>query len=537
MIKNNKQIQGVSKTLCQAGLIAALIAGIPMNTALALEEPPQVHFVVERFKVTGNNPLSDEETASVLQKFVGDHYGLEGLQAAAQELEAVFRSKGYAFYRVNLVPQELKDGVIRFEVTEFDIDRVVIDGNQYFSDANIRRSAPGLESGKTPNTTVLSRAINMANEQPSKSLKLTFAESQSGGAIDAKIKVADQSPNFFFFNLNNTGTSSTGEYRLTSAYTWSNLFDRDHNLTLTYTLSPDELDVVSQFGAFYSLPNYRDGSKWNFFLADSDVQTGIINNNFEISGSGTVIGASYNKRLLQTGTYKQEYEISLTQKAFENSTALSSTPSKVTSRPLGLIYRGSWLTTKYNFGFHIDGYFNLSGGSNNDDAAYFAANCSGITTPACEGKADWSLFKYGLNYQYFHSGWVYRIALEGQQTGDQLISGEQFGVGGSRSVRGFEERTILGDSGYQINLEAWMPALTRYQIRPLFFYDMASITREYDQSGLLPDSEDLASIGAGMRWSHNTELSVSADLGYVLQEAGNVEKGDVRLHIDVFYRL
>ena len=504
-------------------------------TATALEEPPAVNFFIKEFKVTGNNPLEEAETQALLNRFTGEHFGLEGLQAAADELESRLRARGFAFYRVTLIPQELQEGIIEFEVSEFNIDQVVVEGNEFFSEQNILDSAPGLESGSTPNTSFLSRAINMANEQPSKLVKLTFSESESGAAIDAKLKVDDQNPDFFFFNLNNTGTDDTGEFRLTGAYNMSNLMDKDHNLTLTYTLSPDEIDVVSQFGAFYSIPDYRQGTKWSFFVADSDVETGVIGNTgLSISGQGTVLGGNWNKRLLQVGAYKQAFDVGFTHKAFETPDAFSSATSEIVSRPLKLAYSGSYLTTVYNLSFNIEYNMNISGGSNNEDADYLAFNCP-VITGTCSGTADWSTIRYGVNYQRFIENWIVRVSLSGQQTSDQLISGEKYGVGGSSSVRGFEERSILGDSGMQFNIEAWLPAYTEYKIRPVIFFDSASVDREFDSLNVL--DEDLASLGGGVRWSWKNRLNISADLGYVITGAGNVDDGDVRLHLDMFYRL
>ncbi len=517
-------------------LALLLIFGLA-NTASALEEPPQVHFVVKKFNVTGDNPLSESDTQAVLQPFTGEHYGLEGLQSAADEFEQALRAKGYAFYRVTLVPQDLKDGVIRFDVSEFKIDKITLEGNKHYSEANIKKNTPSLITGKTPNTAVLSRAINMANELPTKSVKLSFAASETGAAIDAKVKVEDQDPGFFFLNLNNTGTSQTGEFRLTGAYTYANLFDSDQSFTATYTLSPDEISSVSQLGLFYSIPYYASGSKLSFFLAKSDVDTGTIGG-IAISGSGTILGVTYNKRLLQESSFKHELEVSFTNKAFENNTAALTQP-KVVSRPLMLAYRGSDLTTTYNLSFFIEAHTNISGGSNNEEADYDGFNCgTTITVTQCNdpSTADWSLFKYGLSFQFFKSNWIYRFALNGQESSDLLISGEQFGAGGSSSVRGYEERSILGDTGYQINLEAWMPNIDEYNIRPLIFFDMATVDRLYDPSTGAPSKDDLASFGGGIRWSWNNKLNVSTDLGYVTKAAGTVAKGDTRLHLDVFYR-
>lgn len=506
---------------------------------LALDEPPQVHFVVKGFVISGDNPLSDSKTQSILSQFKGDHFGLEGLQTAVEELEAAFRESGYAFYRVNLIPQELKDGVIKLQITEFKIANIFIEGNKHYSSDNILNSAPTLEKGQTPNTDVLSRAINMANSLPSKNIKLQFSESETGGAIDAKILVKDGEPDFFFVGLNNTGNDETGSFRLTGGFLFTNLFDADHNLSLSFTMSPDETDAVKQYGLTYSIPSYESGSEFSLLISHSDVDSGVVEQQFEVSGKGTVVSLRYKKNFLQQGAYKQELEFGLDRKLFENDIVLFGFLQQggdVASRPISVTYRGVQLSTVSNLDFSIGFFSNISGGSNNEDSDY-ADSRAGANEVA---SADWSLFKYSFNYLRFLSqNWLFRFGLVGQETSDLLISGEQFGVGGMNSIRGYNERDVLGDTGYQINLELWFPAFSDYKIRPLIFVDFGH-TETLDPLPSTPDGveaeQDPASFGAGLRYSWRESLNVTLDAGVVSKDAGTAKKGDARAHLNVFYR-
>ncbi|HHO59591.1 MAG TPA: ShlB/FhaC/HecB family hemolysin secretion/activation protein, partial [Thiotrichales bacterium] len=219
------------------GFLLVFAGFVLQSKVWAVEEPPQIHFVVKKFNVIGDNPLSEGETDSVLSAFLGDHYGLEGLQAASDALEKTLVDKGFSFYRVTFIPQELQNGVITFSVSEFDIGKVTVEGNKHFNDANIRRSVPQLKAGSAPNTRELSRSLHLANAQPSKKLSVKFAGSEVNDEVNATIKVVDQSPGFFFVALNNTGTDETGKFRITGGYQYSNLFNRDHSATLSYTTS------------------------------------------------------------------------------------------------------------------------------------------------------------------------------------------------------------------------------------------------------------------------------------------------------------
>ena len=48
---------------------------------------------------------------------------------------------------------------------------------------------------------------------------------------------------------------------------------------------------------------------------------------------------------------------------------------------------------------------------------------------------------------------VLSARLDGQWSDEPLIPGEQFGIGGARSVRGYEEREASGDSGFFVSAE------------------------------------------------------------------------------------
>jgi len=47
--------------------------------------------------------------------------------------------------------------------------------------------------------------------------------------------------------------------------------------------------------------------------------------------------------------------------------------------------------------------------------------------------------------------WLISGVIDGQYSDEPLIIGEQFGLGGVTSVRGFEERAVTGDRGFRIN--------------------------------------------------------------------------------------
>jgi len=505
-----------------------------MQTAAAVEEPPQIHFVVKQLKVVGDNPLSSSQTDAILSVFTGDHYGLEGLQAASDALEKAFVDNGFSFYRVTFVPQSLQEGIVTFSVSQFHVENVTVQGNEHFSDDNILSSVPMLVAGETPNTRELSRSLGIANALPSKKVTVKFAGSENEDAVNAVLDVIDQDPGFFFIGMNNTGTDETGKFRLTGGYQYSNLFDLDHSITLSYTTSPDHTKEVNQYGLSYSIPLYSLASTLDFLYSSSDVDSGVVSNQFAVSGKGRVFSVRYVQTFLQFETYKHELELGFSRKLFDNLISLAGTPltgggaGQVVSRPFLINYRGSVTGTKSNFDFSLGGSSNIEGGTNNTQADYSAAR-AGATV-------DWQAYTFGLGYSYyFPDQWHLRLQLSGQYSNDTLITGEQFGLGGQRSIRGLEERILLGDKGYQGNVEVWLPPLTDFQIYSLLFYDFGLIENNQAAFGELT-KETPASVGFGLRWYWQDALSVVFDMGFITSDVSNINVDSERAHIDVFYR-
>jgi hemolysin activation/secretion protein len=133
--------------------------------------------------------------------------------------------------------------------------------------------------------------------------------------------------------------------------------------------------------------------------------------------------------------------------------------------------------------------------------------------------------------------WLLRLNVEGQYATVPLISGEQFGVGGSRSVRGYNEREILGDRGIGLSFEVGQ-SVEGTNLRWLVFYDVAQTEYVEDFGTGVSQAliQDAASIGGGVRWSWSRYFNASADLAQVLEDFGDTESGDIKLHFNMTYQ-
>ena len=495
----------------------------------AQDLPPIVQFTVSSFKVSGENPLGTERTEEILSTFVGPHEGLEGLLEAAAELESEILAAGFSFHRVVLPPQTLEAGEIKLEVVVFKLANIDVTGNEKFSDENIIASLPGLKTGTVPDTRELARELIIANNHPSKQVTIRLKHSKTPDSVDAELAVKDQRPWQFFSALNNIGTDETGEFRLTGGFQHTNLLDLDDTLTISYTTSPGHFSDVKQYGANYRLPLYPLSGALSFYYSRSDVDSGTIEQVFDVSGAGKFIGGSFTYTFRNRDNYRHRASLGVDDKIFENNINFQGIPLgvDVRSRPLSLSYSGEWRFERAGVNFQVNYLRNLPGGSSSDSQTYAAARSGASKT--------WEALRFSAAASYaFAEGWSLSGIMTGQYTDEPLISGEQFGIGGYASIRGFEERGVTGDRGLRVSLEALSPPVID-NLRLLAFVDSGFIKTVEAGPGEV-GSDTLVSLGVSMRWRFREKLSVNFDYGHEVNDARVSRAGGVKAHLNMFYR-
>jgi hemolysin activation/secretion protein len=520
----------IRRALSILRIMLILLSSLASSALLyAAEELPAVRFTVHEFIIKGENPLSNELAQSIVAPFLGDHEGLEGILEAAAELESAILQAGHSFHRVILPPQTVDQGQIQLEVITFKLAKITTSGNQHFSEKNIIASLPGLKSGTVPDTKELSRELIVANEHPSKQVTIRMKHSTVANSLDAELTVKDQRPWQFFTGLNNIGTDETGEYRVTGGYQHTNLLGRDDSFTLSYTTSPGHFSDVKQYGANYRFPLYALSGSLSFYYSKSDVDSGTIEQVFDVSGAGKFSGGSYTHTFRNRNNYRHRLSLGIDDKSFENNIDFQGVPLgvNVRSRPLTLTYSGEWRMERASVNFQMNYVRNLNGGNRNNGATYAAARLGASQT--------WEALRFlSSGNVSLPKGWLLKGIFSGQYTNEPLISGEQFGLGGANSVRGFEERAVTGDRGVRFSLEAWTPPL-KYNVRLLGFLD-AGYTKTVDVPIGQIDDDTIASIGLGLRWQWNGKLSVNIDYGHEVNAASVANAGGVKSHLSVFYR-
>lgn len=508
---------------------AVLMLALPLGA----QEVVIPRFDIARFHVDGNTLLKADFVDHLLHPFLGKQRDFGDVQRALDTLEDAYRKRGYNAVQVTLPEQELERGLIRFKVVESKLAKVNVEGNRHFSEQNIRRSMPNLRVSETPNISKISANLRVANDNPSKKINLQLQSGESEEDIIANMKVTDEASWKVGATFDNTGTQQTGRTRLGVLFQHTNVLDRDQVLSLQYTTSPEKLEQVGIYSIGYRIPLYGAGDAIDVFAGYSDVDSGSISAgvyDLKVSGKGFVSGIRYNHNLGRYGNYDPKLVYGLDYRAYKNSVSLVNTPlgNDVTVHPVSITYSGNWTQPTSESGFYLTALRNLPGGDKGGDADFNLARAG--------APAGYSVVRYGANLsRLFAETWQLRLSFSGQYAWQKLVSGEQFGVGGSASVRGFMEREVAKDKGHLLSGEIYTPnlcpgiGLEAYQCRALGFYDVANVSLIDPLPGE-EASATIASYGLGMRMTRDRNFNLGVDYGRVLKAGGTQGKGDDRMH-------
>lgn len=503
--------------------------------AQATDDAVVPRFSITRFDVTGNTLLTPEEIESSVREFVGQQKDFSDIQRALENLEQTYRDRGYGVVQVLLPEQDITKGVVTLRVIEPKIGKVIIEGNKFFDDANIRRSLPRLRPGATPNSEDLARNLQMLQEQPAKQTTVLLKAGENESLVDANVKVADEKPLRYLATFDNTGTDDTGRFRTGISMQHSNMFNRDHVLSLQYITNPENPSKVQIYGGGYRIPFYEYNSSLEVYAGYSDVSSGTLQGLFNVSGSGTIAGGRYNLYLPKFGELEHRLSFGIDYRAFQNQvTQVGSSNNQVpdvTVLPVSIGYNGLWRMPTSELGFYGTLSANVPGLNDGGDNSFKAVRTNATPT--------YRIFRWGASYtRALPYEWQFRAVANGQYTNDALIPGEQFGFGGPDSVRGFNVREVSNDWGWSSSVELYTPDLGTYyswkniKMRLLAFFDMGTTTRNSPQPGE-SFGQSGSSTGFGMRMTYGKNLNLRLDFAQVIDPAGSQSRRDQMLHAAV----
>ena len=227
-------------------------------------------FDVEKYLIMGNSILPPANIGDIFTNdpdAFGTNVTFDGIRAALTDLQMAYRERGYVTVSVGLPQQKLTNATVKIQVTEGRLASINITGNHYFSDENVRRALPSLNTNMLLNSHILQRELDVANANRDRQIYPVIGPGPEPGTSELTLKVKDRLPLHSRAELNNEYTPNTPDLRVAYNAEYDNLWDREHQIGLQYGFSPTAIEgkhdfwlspfddpQIANYSGYYRLP-------------------------------------------------------------------------------------------------------------------------------------------------------------------------------------------------------------------------------------------------------------------------------------------
>ncbi|HLJ63065.1 MAG TPA: ShlB/FhaC/HecB family hemolysin secretion/activation protein [Stellaceae bacterium] len=421
------------------------------------EAPPAVPenapcFTIREIHLTGVTLLEPFETQPILDRFLGKCLTLAGLNDVVRAFTDFYIDKGYVTSRAYLPAQDLKNGVLSLVVLEGLLERIDIRENGA-PRTGFDTAFPG-RSGGPLNLRDLEQGLDQINRLPSMNAQIKLAPGTEPGTSVVDIDTKRIAPWHASAEYNNYGQPATGENQASVSLGTDDLLGLYDSLSLAYG---HDTEFTSKRGSEnasgdYSIPfGYwllHLSSNWLDFRSTVQGQA----QSFRSTGYNIVSTGEIDRTVYRDDVGRASVGAFLTSEDTRN--FVENIALKTSSRRL--TYVGARLSGSRRL---FDGIFNdqvtIEQGIRALGALHDEADPPPGTPVAQFTKLATDVsFSRGFRLAGEALSWSTVVHFEGSPT--VLFGTERVAIGGSYTVRGFNDQTLSGDiGGYTRNDLSW----------------------------------------------------------------------------------
>lgn len=474
----------------------------------------QIRVMVRQIRIVGSTVFPPQELAQMAAPYENRVITSEELQRLRDELTRIYVDRGYINSGATIPDQQVVDGIITIRITEGELTRVEVTGNERLRAGYLSGRVDIEDMGKPLNVATLQSRLLLLRQNPLiERIEAQLVPGDIPGEAVLELNVIEARPYFASVTLANDNPPSTGSNRALLWLGHRNLSGWGDALSLGLGLTEGSKD----FNARYALPVSTRGTELGFLYWKTAAE--VIEapfNELDIESDTATAGVSLTHPFYLTPN--RQFSAGLTLQRRHNETQLLGFPFSLypgaqdgKSTVTVLRWYQDWLDRG------VDQVF----------AARSTLSFGIEAFGASVGPGPDSRFVSWLG----QCQWVKRLGVRGiqallradvQLADDRLLPMEQFAVGGMRTVRGYRENTLVRDNAVVMSGEVRLPlygiaeALRGVQLAAFVDYG-----RAWNHGGSTPPPPNISSIGVGVLWDPTPGLHAELYWGYRLRKVPN----------------
>jgi len=491
---------------------------------------PAMRVHIHDFRFTGNTAIASDELDAVVAAYRGRELSNDDFEVIRVALTRHYIKRGFINSGAVLPDQEIKAGIITFQIIEGRISRIDVIGSRRLPESYVHDRV-ALDAGPPVNVYAIRDRLYLLQQDPRiRRLDAALLPGTRPGEAILRIDLDEALSQRVWFTVNNYRPPSVGAERAEVELFDYNLLGYGDTFGLRggVTEGSDDLDLN------YAIPlNARDTALQLRYARNRSAVVESPFDQLDVQSRSQTIGIGVWHFLHKAP--QEEVGLGVTFEQRQSRSYLlgepfafsPGTPANGRVRLSALRFAQSWLThnpdrvlsARSTFSVGVDAYDPTLNSSGEPDARFLA----------WLGQLQWVERLFAR-----HDELVTRV--DTQVTDDPMLSLEQFSVGGAHSVRGYRENQLVGDNGLVASMEyrlsLWSDPGRGHRVQLAGFFDWG---RSWNRERPTPEPEVLASIGAGLRATYypwlDFELYYGSRLKKVAEQNNDLQDRGVHFQL------
>ena len=463
-----------------------------------LRLPTAPILVLKEVIFEGNTIFSDQELAQVAAQFLNQPVSLADLEELRHLLTQFYVDQGYVNSGAVITPdQEVADGSLIYQIVEGRLNEIYVTGNGRLKETYIqKRIWP--KPDRSFNILTLQERFQLLLQDPLiKQMNGRILPGETPGQASLELEVTRKKPYELSLVFDNHSPPSLGSERILADGVLRNLtgYGDSLHLLLGHTKGDDEIDTR------FSIPlnHYNTLFTAGYSRSSNEVVEAPLES-IDVESRLKRVWMELNHPVYQT--LSTRFDLGFTLDSQESKTFLLDTPfsfskgyeaGKARVNAVRLIqafqYRSSYhafvLRSSLNLGVNL-----------------FDSTIHSDDLPDSEFISWLGQLQYAVRLGDRFGQVIFRGMT--QLANDNLLSMEQFTVGGAATVRGYRENQVVRDNGYVLSLEWRVPVWEdkvagQEKDRQILAAPFVDLGRGWNK-GEYPASKTLSSAGIGLLW-------------------------------------
>jgi len=471
-------------------------------------------FTVNEIQIVGATALSPEQLADTYADLVGTRISLSELYGVANAITAKYAAAGYALSFALVPAQAIKNGVVRIQVVEGFVARIVLDNKHPIVPPTVAAYGWRLLHSRPLRTADLERYLLLANDIPGYTAKAVFDRlpdrNATPGATELILhierRIADAT-----ITADNRGSRTLGSTRGDAFVSLRSIFGWGEEIQF-HTLQSVQPGLLNYYSGLFSIPIDGEGTRATESLSYSNTLPTIAAlgaGNFR--GTTLIANLNIEHPLVRSRANSWWISAGFTAKSLDGSVLdVPDSEDRIYVANVGTTYMANADTSTTYLHFTVNQGLPVFGATTSTSPLRSRASGSGVYTSMVLDLARrqdiWGPFD---TLTTFNGQWASR----------GLLASEQCGYGGATYGRAFDDSELVGDECVMGSTELRFAPFALVGHQPQFltllqlygFYDAGIVWELGELLSGEKQSEIGQSAGGGLRIGLSVGLSASVE--------------------------